>query len=103
MIDKDIRIRGQIERLRSNLEDFITKRQDEIEEQLAAHRKKIDALYLEEGVYRCPQCNGHGATQRLDSGYMKKFGLREWDGCGRCGGDGNEIKGKGYLPIRWSV
>lgn len=49
------------------------------------------------GMKRCPDCDGTGAIQRLDAGYMRRFGLREWNGCEKCGGL-IEKRGKGYLP-----
>ena len=36
---------------------------------------------------RCQACNGWGRIRRLDASYMRRFGLREWDGCEACGGD----------------
>lgn len=43
----------------------------------------------------CPRCRGYGAIERLDSGHMRRFGLREWNGCQACGGS-REVKGIGF-------
>lgn len=56
----------------------------------------LRAAVLAAGFKWCKKCDGTGAIERLDSGYMKKFGLRPWNGCKACGG-GGETKGKGYL------
>jgi uncharacterized protein (TIGR02996 family) len=45
----------------------------------------------------CGTCQGTGAIERLDSGYMRRFGLRQWNGCKACGGEG-ERRGTGTLP-----
>ncbi len=42
----------------------------------------------------CDHCDGHGAVERLDTGYMLRFGLRPWNGCRACGGQG-EVRGSG--------
>lgn len=49
------------------------------------------------GFVVCPECGGHGKKERLDSGIMRKFGLRQWDGCETCGGDGREFPGRGFI------
>lgn len=59
--------------------------------------RRIKKAIEESGRKLCPTCHGHGAIQRLDAGYMRRFGLREWNGCPDCGGDGHEVKGKGFV------
>lgn len=66
---------------------------------LARMEEEIDSIFSRNGVTRCPKCAGTGALERLDAGYMKKFGLQEWDGCKNCGGDGKEQRGRGYLKL----
>lgn len=44
----------------------------------------------------CEACDGTGALERLDSGYMRRFRLRERDGCKRCGGNSSDVKGRGF-------
>lgn len=58
-----------------------------------------EALFARYGKKRCPKCNGTGAIQRLDAGYMRRFGLREWNGCSNCGSTDQEERGRGYVDI----
>lgn len=71
--------------------------QMQAEETVAALGFEIDSILSHHGKNRCPKCAGTGAVERLDSGYMRRFGLREWNGCVNCGGDGNERRGRGYV------
>jgi DnaJ-class molecular chaperone len=61
------------------------------------HHREVDVFLRTQERRRCLRCDGTGGVERMDSGYMRRFGLREWDGCPDCGGDG-EKKGKGFLP-----
>ena len=49
------------------------------------------------GRIPCDVCGTTGKVARLDAGVMRKFGMREWNGCKNCGGDGNEVSGRGFL------
>lgn len=57
---------------------------------------RIESFCKLQGVTVCPKCQGIGREMRLDAGYMRRFGLREWDGCPECGGD-RDIEGRGFL------
>lgn len=61
------------------------------------YEKDFDAILAKYGKTRCPMCSGTGAVARLDAGYMKRFGLREWNGCAVCGSANEEEKGRGYI------
>ncbi len=63
----------------------------------AAIQEKVEKAITDSGKIICPQCNGFGKVQRLDSGIMQKFGLRDWDGCKKCGGDGSAVSGRGFI------
>jgi hypothetical protein len=62
-----------------------------------AEDRDVAMVISEAGRDVCPACRGFGAVERMDSGYMRRFGLREWDGCTRCGGNGGEIRGRGFV------
>lgn len=57
---------------------------------------RLKSMVSARGFQWCTDCDGTGAIERLDSGYMKRFGLPEWDGCSACGGTTNE-RGYGYV------
>lgn len=57
---------------------------------------KEEGLFLQHHKVRCRLCDGTGAVERMDSGYMRRFGLREWDGCKACGGEADR-RGRGYV------
>ncbi len=57
---------------------------------------RITCLLKDSGRFKCPQCKGLGYVFRLDAGYMRRFGLRELDGCSTCGGE-QEKKGMGFI------
>lgn len=81
------------QRTKTLLERLETEAQRIVAEEEQALRR---AMALD-GFTWCTLCNGTGAIERLDSGYMRRFGLLEWEGCPECGGEG-EKRGKGYLP-----
>lgn len=60
-------------------------------------QKEIDETIKINGKHKCLSCDGTGAVERLNSGYMRKFGLREWNGCLNCGGNGNDKRGFGFI------
>jgi hypothetical protein len=70
---------------------------EEMERSYYEYEDKRDKLFQSSGVIRCPKCQGFGKLERLDSGYMRKFGLREWDGCKTCGSTKPEEVGRGYI------
>jgi hypothetical protein len=59
--------------------------------------KKLESLWAENGFTKCLHCNGFGKMERFDSGYMRRFQLREWNGCTKCGGNGNDVAGMGFV------
>lgn len=88
------RLTADVEAVIRELENSLRKVSHMIISKLDYH---VDRIFKDNGKTRCLRCQGTGAVERLDSGYMRKFGLREWDGCESCGGDGNEVKGKGFI------
>lgn len=67
--------------------------------------REIDAIVLKAigdavaaaGKKVCPACRGWGFTQKeLDGPIMRRFGLRDWDGCKTCGGS-REVMGRGFI------
>ncbi len=69
------------------------KRVKEVEEMFD---QKLSKVFKKSGVTRCPDCQGRGRIRRPDSNIMRKFRMREWDGCKRCGGT-RETKGRRFL------
>lgn len=67
-----------------------------VEDMLAHMESVVDLELRKHNKKRCGKCNGYGKIERLDSGYMKRFGMREWDGCSDCGGD-HEKSGRGFV------
>ena len=63
---------------------------------VAESQADLRQLVADHGFAWCDACDGTGAVERPDAGHMRRFGLREWDGCRKCGG-GRETRGKGYL------
>lgn len=74
--------------------EFLEDRGRRVLEELSA---SIDRILSASGRYRCMTCNGTGAIERPDASYMRRFGLRDWNGCLACGGDGGENRGRGFL------
>jgi hypothetical protein len=70
----------------------------EMENTYKDYEDQRDGIFLINDVIRCPKCDGFGKLERMDSGYMRKFGLREWDGCKTCGSTKPEEAGRGYIP-----
>lgn len=68
------------------LESVSRQFEDHVERIRERRDARIRELVIAAGKLICPDCRGHGEVQRLDAGYMRRFGLREWDGCNRCGG-----------------
>src|SRR4051812_9578316 len=60
------------------------------------YRQDMCKMIKHAGYILCRDCDGTGAIERLDSGYMRKFRLREWDGCINCNGS-KDIKGYGFV------
>lgn len=89
----------QIIKVRENGEKNVSDAYSHLEETILTIKqetlKEINRLCLSENREMCQYCQGQGAVLRMDAGYMRKFGLRDWDGCPRCGGDG-EKRGRGY-------
>lgn len=88
------------ERLQKLEEELAGKKKelaDFLETFYRAYERKKDGLYKLYDAVRCPRCEGFGRLERMDSGYMKKFGLREWDGCKYCGSTKPEESGRGYI------
>jgi hypothetical protein len=61
------------------------------------YRAEVKAAIEAVGKVVCSKCAGLGMRERIDSGYMRRFGLRDWDGCDACGGNGNDRRGRGWL------
>jgi len=87
----------QMEKIRSECQELIHAL--EVKAQLTAEEaeKKLREAVARAGFHWCGNCNGTGAIERLDAGYMRRFGMREWNGCESCGGDGHEKRGKGFV------
>jgi hypothetical protein len=92
-----VSITSEIKSARDTAERCIRALQRQAEKVLAELDDDIDAILSRHGKKRCPKCDATGAVERLDSGHMRKFGLREWNGCDKCGGDGKEKRGRGYV------
>lgn len=87
----------QITRRSTEEEDaVISKATEKLEEIHKSARELINSILKNNKKTRCPKCDGYGKIERLDSGYMRQFGLREWNGCTNCGGDINK-EGKGFI------
>lgn len=69
---------------------------DLIDEDIKFTKEMIHRIIKESGRTVCPKCDGCGAIRRLDGSIMRKFGLRDWNGCANCGGD-RETPGKGFI------
>lgn len=57
---------------------------------------EVQATIRAAGRMPCDRCEATGAVERLDSATMLKFGLRPWDGCGKCDG-GGVARGYGFI------
>ena len=94
-------IRKRMEAFRAQRDEAVlalqNRLQKEADDLTTMAESSIDELLASEGKMRCGRCGGHGAVERLDSGYMRRFDLREWNGCESCGGDGHEKKGCGFI------
>ncbi len=89
---------GEVRKAAREAVEALQKRLSQEAEQLLSQAEtKADEMLAAAGRIRCVVCSGHGAVERMDSGYMRRFGLREWNGCQNCGGDGNEKRGKGFV------
>jgi hypothetical protein len=90
-IERELAIeREDFERLRVSL-------QGQAEKLFEAHRRRHDSILARHGRRRCPDCAGTGAIEKMDAGYMRRFGLREWNGCERCGSTRRDQRGCGHV------
>lgn len=76
---------GKLQQLQIEANDLVVEMDNNLRE-----------LVRQSGFIWCEKCDGIGKIGRFDAGYMKRFGLPEWDGCPKCGGDGWGNKGRGY-------
>lgn len=93
-------IKEQIDALRNDSQNTLQKLADSYNKDTDDIFKNFDleikTLCEQAGKKVCDQCRGYGCSMRLDASYMRKFNLREWDGCKKCGGTSN-VKGNGYV------
>jgi hypothetical protein len=88
---------SQIAEIRTTVEDALTQMREIAQNVVTKGEEGIDRLLADHGKARCVACNGTGAVERLDSGYRRWFGFTMWEGCKACGGDGADVRGKGYV------
>jgi hypothetical protein len=70
--------------------------EDQAQQAAINTEEELRAAVHKAGYTWCGNCNGTGALERLDAGYMKRFGLQPWDGCTCCGGN-KENRGRGFV------
>lgn len=97
MLESDPYLDEKIEELQRATESRLDSLRRQAEDVVRGHRTLFDEILRSHGFSRCQKCDGTGAVERLDSGYMRRFGLREWDGCATCGSNSREERGRGYL------
>jgi hypothetical protein len=87
---------GRLKELEAACERQIVELQRQADALLENTRESAVRLIVVSGWQVCPGCCGYGARERLDAGFMRRFGLREWHGCAACGGS-REVRGRGFV------
>jgi DnaJ-class molecular chaperone len=72
--------------------------QEQATKAIVDSEKEIDGILANHGAVRCERCEGTGARERLDGSFMRRFGMRDWDGCEYCGGE-SETRGRGFNVV----
>jgi hypothetical protein len=93
------RIRAESKKKVAALQEKVDRLVQENQEVLEASLDQIKSAIRRAGRKPCPDCGMTGALGRIDAGYMKRFGLPEWDGCITCGGEIGYPgkKGRGFI------
>jgi DnaJ-class molecular chaperone len=96
MSDTDEALVAEIRAVEDAAQKEIRRLEGKITSVSAQCTKDVNRIILAAGKAICPDCLGVGAVERLDGSYMRRFGLRDWEGCEKCGGKG-ETRGRGFV------